>query len=319
MKKFIKIIFKISLFLVIFVVIQFALLFILAPTRILKKYGIKDTFENKVMWEQPNSLDVLFMGDSLVYSSYNPLIIWNKYGITSYDVASPSEPINVLYNDLVFALKEHSPKVIFIESDVLFRKQKNNKGDTLVLTELIKDYDPVVANHSNWKYASIKKTGIEINDFSKGYKFISKKIPVKNEKENKNKNKKYKIYNNNKEVFNKIIDLCKEHNIKLVVVSTISKKAFKKEKHDILVDYLKELNIDFIDMNLDDKLDIDWENETKDEGMHLNYKGAIKVSEYIGEYLNNLKIFEDKRKDSNYESWNDCYQVYLDQLRSVKE
>ena len=34
---------------------------------------------------EPNSLDVVFIGSSNVHCNINPNVIWNQYGITSYD------------------------------------------------------------------------------------------------------------------------------------------------------------------------------------------------------------------------------------------
>ena len=58
---------------------------------------------------------------------------------------------------------------------------------------------------------------------------------------------------------------------------------------------------------LQDEIQIDWNNDTKDAGDHLNYSGAAKVTNYLGEYLNNRDILTDHREDEKYHSWVEAY------------
>ena len=63
-------------------------------------------------------------------------------------------------------------------------------------------------------------------------------------------------------------------------------------------------------MNLIKEVNIDWANETKDDGDHLNHSGAKKVSAYIGKYLHETGLLTDKRNDNNYKSWNKANLMY---------
>ena len=47
-----------------------------------------------------------------------------------------------------------------------------------------------------------------------------------------------------------------------------------------------------------------------DEGTHLNYWGAEKVSLFLGKYLQEKYNLKDKRKDPEYQSWNENYIKY---------
>ena len=46
-----------------------------------------------------------------------------------------------------------------------------------------------------------------------------------------------------------------------------------------------------------------WKKDTKDKGDHLNYYGAVKATDYMGNYLKNTKLFKDKSNDKNYSKW----------------
>ena len=105
-----------------------------------------------------------------------------------------------------------------------------------------------------------------------------------------------------------INEFCKQNNIELIIVSVPSTKNWNYPKHNAVTKLAEQENIEFIDMNLlQDEIQIDWNNDTKDEGDHLNYSGAAKVTNYLGEYLNNRDILTDHREDEKYHSWAEAY------------
>ena len=64
--------------------------------------------------EQKDSLDVLMIGSSEVYSDYSPAIAWENYGYTSYDLSMGAAPAN-LYKDMIKkGLERQNPKLIVI-------------------------------------------------------------------------------------------------------------------------------------------------------------------------------------------------------------
>ena len=127
--------------------------------------------------------------------------------------------------------------------------------------------------------------------------------------------KKQDIPSANVMYFEKIVKLCEENNVKLVLISTPSMKNWSYSKHMGAKDLAEDNNVSFIDLNLGNVLNINWNKETKDNGDHLNYNGAVKVSNYIGEYLKGLNIVTDHRNDSYYSSWNDNYIIYSNGLK----
>ena len=79
-----------------------------------------------------------------------------------------------------------------------------------------------------------------------------------------------------------------------------------------MVEFLKDYDLEYYDLN---ELDmIDWSKETRDGGEHLNYNGAKKVSNYLGEYIKNTGLVEDHRGDKKYASWQEAYDKSADKL-----
>lgn len=60
--------------------------------------------------EQKDSLDVLMIGSSEVYSDYSPAIAWENYGYTSYDLSMGAAPAN-LYKDMIKRLGETESEI----------------------------------------------------------------------------------------------------------------------------------------------------------------------------------------------------------------
>jgi len=86
--------------------------------------------------------------------------------------------------------------------------------------------------------------------------------------------------------------LCKERNIKLLLMKTpafghpnIDGIAWTKLMSNLLKDRAGQNGIEFLDLQYDVDLDIDWSIDAGAGTQHLNYLGAQKVSEYLGRML----------------------------------
>ena len=58
------------------------------------------------------------------------------------------------------------------------------------------------------------------------------------------------------------------------------------------------------------ELNIDWENDTRDKGDHLNFYGTQKATAYLGRYLKEHYSLPDHREDADYSKWNDALARY---------
>ena len=81
--------------------------------------GDSTTIINGFYEEEKNSIDVIFIGSSNCFCTVNPLILYEKYGITAYDFASSSQPMNISLLYLKEALKTQNPKVVALEANML--------------------------------------------------------------------------------------------------------------------------------------------------------------------------------------------------------
>ena len=86
------------------------------------------------------------------------------------------------------------------------------------------------------------------------------------------------------------------------------------EKHNTIMDLSKEVGVPFLDLNLNNQL-INWEKDTRDEGMHLNDYGAQKVTAYIGEYLKEHNLIENQTiSQESQKMWDQDYYDYIEMI-----
>ena len=103
----------------------------------------------------------------------------------------------------------------------------------------------------------------------------------------------------------------------MILYSTPSVKNWNYQRHNAVLDFANNKNITYLDLNLEvDKLGIDWDIDSRDAGDHLNYYGAIKITDYMGDYLNSLNILKSHKNDKKYDSWNKAYQRYLEKIQA---
>ena len=76
-------------------------------------YGI---IQFEALHEQaPDTIDVLFVGTSHVYSDINPAVIWKQNGIASFDLATGGSHLKNSYYVIEDALRTQSPELIVLE------------------------------------------------------------------------------------------------------------------------------------------------------------------------------------------------------------
>ena len=272
----------------------------------------------QIQQEPENSIDLLILGDSLSYTALSPMQMWRDYGITSFIGGQSGQKIHETYYMLKTALETQSPKLVVIETDVLLHSRTGLGRIREKIEEKLSFYFPVFRYHNIWKpllmgteYAEESYKGFMLRDTIQAYK--------KGEymKETADKVTLSPVVT---EYMDKIINLCNENGIQILLVSTTSPVNYNFKKYNALKEYAKENNLKYLDMNLKvKKLGINWESDTLDKGDHLNLLGAQKITGYFGDYLKSRYNLLDHRKDKKYEMWNRDAEDYEKKLEKKIE
>lgn len=293
---------------------------VLLPKENTKEAGFRHVSAHSIVNESPDTIDVLILGTSQAYSSFIPLEIWKNTGITSYVCSTPSQPLYYTVEFLRTSLQTQSPKLVVLETDAFF--EKFNEVD--VLEHKLGNIFPLINYHSRWKELTSK-------DFSFNYDYSHRHIGkgfVYDYRSSSVINSDYMIPTDDVKMisdlsiyyFEQIVNLCYEKNIKLILISALSAANWDYSKHNAVEKIAKEYNLEYTDVNLfKDEICLDWGNDWIDEGKHLNYYGAVKITNWLESYLKKFDFLEDKRDLPEYNYWHeDARQIdsKIEQLRS---
>lgn len=281
--------------------------------------------------------DVLFIGSSVVYSGVNPIVMWERYGMASYDISTSSQPTWISYYLIKDAIESTDPEFIavdvnFMRYDDAYAEEPSNRktfdGMRISKTkfeairesrsdgESYADYIvPLFRFHSRWqdlktedfKYLYYKPT-VSHNGFlpSESVDPISGDRAVDNLFE-------VRLTNRNAEYLEKIITLCRDNDIQLMFFKTPTYRPRWDENFDGDIRFITDkYNVEYVDFDeYTDEIGLDYGNDTADGGNHLNVSGAEKFSTYLGEYIKERYNINDHREDPAYsEVWQEKCERY---------
>lgn len=281
-----------------------------------KSFGVSDgeLLANGILGEKEHSIDVLVLGDSEAYSSISPMQMWSEYGFTSYLCSTPAQPLYDSYWFLRQALGRQSPKVVVLETNAIFRSYKLND----YLLSRAKNMFSVLRYHDRWKALSVNDFGKQLEytftDDLKGFRYNPAVAAASTKNYMQPTDRKAAIPALNEACLQDMLALCQDSGAQLLLVSTPSTINWNRARHNRIAAFAEENDLTYIDMNtMPDEVPIDWARDTRDRGDHLNYAGAVKVSSFLGKYLQNTYELPNRRDAAHYHSWNDA----LDRYRNI--
>ena len=277
-----------------------------------------------------NEYDVMFFGSSNAYCSFNPLVIWEKTGVKSYVFATQQQPIWATYYYMKDAFKRQSPDLAVLDILMLSKNDEyyddgvnytfcDNmpfsidkvrlayasapKGERLGLLLRFLKY------HTRW--SELEKEDFEyrrgnMSDYSKGFYVLTSKTDKAVHTDLENVTDTLPITEKNREYLEKIIKLCQDKNVRLMMVKAPSNSTEEDKKYYNETEKIaKENGIEFVDYNMYyDEIGLDMREDFFDE-RHLNIYGAEKFSDY---FVENCDYFEGKvRNDSDWQEEYDRY------------
>lgn len=265
--------------------------------------------------QKKNTLDILFLGSSHSYASFSPDIIKKEINMDSYNFATQQQPIYITYYYLVEALKYQKPKYVVLETHMLvvdweyaeegttrdaIDKMRPSINKINAINTSVKDnkdrvsyYLNIIKYHS--RYSELQKDDIKIGLTrkglnNKGFKYLESKPEIMiNNKETLKINEKQEIYSKNLKYLEKIIELCNDKDIELILISSPCElNENMQKKYNWLKEYASNNNLVYINYN--EKLE---ELELKsgdfyDTG-HLSGLGAEKITINFASWLKENK------------------------------
>ena len=271
----------------------------------------------QITTEPPGEIDVFNVGDSLSTSALAPLELFRDYGITSFNCGQDLQKPIESYFALKTALRDQPVKVLLYESHNLFENEDTLDYYQSRLAEFLRYEFPVLRYHYVW-LKWFKRKGIR--KYFKGFLVNDGLDPYSGEEYYDWDSKKMAgIPEVNREAFEKVLALCQKRSVRLVLYSAVSPVCYDITMHNRLAAVAKKYGIDYIDANYDrDKIQMDWNKDTHDQGDHLNIHGSRKMTTYLGDYLKENCDLPDHRGDPAYQSWSDLWTPYEENIEEMK-
>ena len=297
--------FRSVLFLLIFALLFLGFTHLVIPKTNTAQAGIHDPWAKGFLAEPENTIDVLVLGDSELYSCLVPLQIWQTHGITAYTCGTSDQKLYQTESYLTRFFETQNPKLVILETNVLYRDYSTTDRIPHIFEETL----PLLRYHDRWKQLrpedltqSVRFTGIQRD---KGYLYLTDIQPADTTGYMAYTDEIDPISSKNKETLAQIQTFCQERGAQLLLLSSPSTANWDYLRHNATQQLAWELEIPYLDTNLmPQEIPIDWNLDTRDGGDHLNHDGATKLTTWVGNYLAQTGLFTDKRSDDAYAAWN---------------
>lgn len=285
--------------------------YVFYPKNNQKEFGMRYAPANGILGEKENTIDVLLIGDSETYSAFSPMQLWKEQGFTSYISATPSQYLHDSYHYLRQASQKQQPKLVILETDAIFRDSTMVNATVAKVTRMF----PVLEYHYRWKSLNGNDFGQSIQatwtDDMKGFDLNKDVSGTENTEYMVPTDEVQNIGKINEFYLRQIAKWCDEHGAQFLLVSTPSPINWNYKRHNGVQKLAEQYGFSYLDMNLvPGELNIDWENDTRDKGDHLNFYGTQKATAYLGRYLKEHYSLPDHREDADYSKWNDALARY---------
>lgn len=306
--------------------IIFALLYLLSSILVRPGHSAK-LYQG---WYAEDSLyDVLLLGSSHMNGMIDPKVLFDNYGITSFNYGTGGQPIDVTYYLLKEALKTH-PDAKVVALDVYYLGLTNKYGEEGYIRNVLDNMKfsrnkldavinctpfeqrlyylfPILKYKNRW--SSLKETDFNINmrlnpattGFEAGNNKYGKDIVSE-----QYSNEIGDIPDKTEEYLYKFINLSKEKGFNLILINAPYDYSSNDDNnwytndaamYNKVYEIAKVNNIPFINYSDENKMrqiDFDFKEDMNNVG-HTNIYGANKISLDFAKFLNNNYKLEDYR------------------------
>lgn len=262
-----------------------------------------------------NTVDVIFLGSSQGVTGFDPQVLYDQFGLRSYNLSTEQQSLVISYYLLKEALKYQKPAAVVLDVWMCFgNKNPLNSAESCVRKVIDEmrwsplKYDTIkkmckldptlkkssfyflnVRYHDRWKW--LGKSDFEYRQLNqpflmKGY--AAESIPWRNEEFNplnlENPVENAQMQQNMEEYLRKIVSLCKENGISLLLVKT-PHLGWNSAQHFCMRSFSDSYKLPFYDFNTPDLYERTGYDYAKDGDSHLDNSGARKVTATLGEIL----------------------------------
>lgn len=260
-------------------------------------------------------VDYLVVGDSESWASFQPMEVWRTHGFVGYNLGKPGQRLQDFYDDLKTMLAVQRPQVLLLETDILYKNLLSLTEFEGLLTSELGELFPFIRYHEQWQnmLPDLESGQTESADYARGAYLNQTVVPYPDpdyyQATTDEVRKMPALYRYFAE---RILSLCQENGIQLILYSSPSPKNWSYAMHNGLGAFAQQYGLEFIDFNLiQDQIGIDWNTDCLDDGDHVNLSGAMKVTDYLSDYLAEHTELTDHRGEEQFQNWDADLETYL--------
>lgn len=289
--------------------------------------------------EEENSLDVVFVGSSAVYSVFSPMRLWADTGIASYLYATPNQTVPMIRYILEECRKTQPDALYVIELRPMLASEEDKKNIAVDLRRLTDNMPysltrfwlirklaspqeqlscqlDLVKYHDNWKQWNRSDLTFSWGSPNplKGWNFVSVCEPIE-ERNWRHVNARIPVSEENEADLRALLDYCTDEGIRAVFVTTpFALSRAQAKQYNYTGDIVAEYGFEFWNMcRYVDEIGLNFGTDYYDF-RHTNTLGAIKCTEWLGqrlsEYMIQEKIPMGRMSESCLADWEACLMQY---------
>ncbi|MDD5795478.1 MAG: hypothetical protein PUD24_00890 [Oscillospiraceae bacterium] len=273
--------------------------------------------------EEKNSLDVVLLGASEVYTDFSSAMAYDEYGFTSYPYAIESNPLALYKSQIKEILNYQTPKLFVIEmntaasygegkdisvvNDVNLRRYTDNmplsqnKIDTVNEfsgeDDMLSYYLPFIKYHGDPLnfYRCFYETRMNFTGYSllKGVSTKTEKSPGDGAYNLQGDTSTAELIPEYEKELREFLDFCKEENLDNVLFVrfphrvTNDKRYQRFQRGNRVGEIISQYGYDYLNFeNSYEAFDLDFNNDFYNDD-HMNIYGQQKFTEYFGRILQN--------------------------------
>ena len=285
----------------------------------------------KGFYNSTDKFDVVFVGSSQAFVNVIPAVLWDNYGITSYDFAVSRQPFWISYHYIKEAVQKDKTKIVALEiASAYYSEEYHMDGvNRLNLNELrwsknkvdaikasvpedmrLSYYLDIIKYHSQWtnlnqyNYKSLTSPQ-DTNPYKGFYPFrFPREYGEEVNPDFLDTEKSSELSGKNAEYLYKIIDYCKQENIPLILFKAPNSDIWGNYYYNSIEQICSQMEVPFVNFN-----------RIMQGEAHMNVLQAEKFTIELGNYLRNAYDIIDKRDKPDYNQWYESV-LYFEQEKN---
>lgn len=289
--------------------------------------------------QKPDTVDVVFIGSSHIYTDVNPAVLWTEYGIAAYDLAGSNQPLWNSYYYMKEAIEQQDPELIVIDlyraietRDVIDEARiamntlgmADGKNKTESIYASFEDEETALSYILQFPVYHTRYESLSESDFFvyngdvngenyKGFNINCISVtPFESFSDVTGEEERLPLTRKNEEYLKKMIEYAEETDTELLFMVAPYQGIMPSDKmiFNEVEAIAREYGVSYVDFNeYYGRIGLDPATDCA-ESSHLNYSGSEKFSDYLGNYIMTRYDIPDRRGAEEYESWDENAEYY---------